>query len=217
MKNLKVSKILPVILMCLFASFIAVAYSACSPKVTVVGDKDHPVAINAEIKIHIYQHAANDVDEIMEGLDDEEFEEEQPNSMLTKVISIVQNFGVSTAYAAKPKQSDSKAALQKIKLYYREAYPYLKKGILGESKNGYVQLINKNKTATKEELTKAAKIADKLNAARKNLYKITAKLSGTDIRSQQEAYSTAFRSKAKKGIWVERKKGDKWVWVQSQK
>jgi len=217
MKNIKLTKIFSIAVMCLFVSFIAVAYSACSPRVTVVGDKDHPVAINAEIKIHIYQHAANDVDEIMEGLDDEEFEEENPNSMLTKAISIVQNFGVSTVYAAKPEQTDSKAALQKIKRLYREAYPYLKKGILGENRNGYVQLINKKEAATKEEITKAAKIADKLNAARKDLYQITAKLSGTDIRSQQEAYSTAFRSKAKKGIWIERKKEDKWVWVQSQK
>ena len=213
MKNVNLNKVLPIVVMCLFVSFIAVAYSACSPKVTVVGDKDNPVAINAEIKIHIYQHAAQDVDEIMEGIDDEEIEEEQPTSMISKVMSIVQNFGVSTAYAAKPVNVDKKAALQKIKLLYREAFPYLKKGILGENRNGYVQVVNKNKTVAKDEIDKAVKIADKLNAARKNLYKISAMLTGTDIRIQQEAYSTAFRSKAKKGIWIERKKGGEWIWV----
>ena len=51
----------------------------------------------------------------------------------------------------------------------------------------------------------------------KKLYYVSAKLTGTDIRRQQEAYSTAFRSKAKKGVWVERKKGNNWVWVQSKK
>ena len=152
----------------------------------------------------------------MEGIDDEEIEEEQPTSMISKVMTVVQNFGVSTAYAAKPDQTDKTAAIQKIKPLYKEAYPYLKKGILGENRNGYVQMINKNKTATKKEITKAAKIADKLNAARKNLYNISAELTGTNIRLQQEAYSTAFRSKAKKGIWIERKKGNKWVWIQSQ-
>jgi len=212
MKNISLNKILPIVAICLFASFIAVAYSACSPKVTVVGDKDNPVAINAEIKIHIYQHAAQDVDEIMEGIDDEEIEEE-PTSMISKVMSIVQNFGVSTAYAAKPVNVDKKAALQKIKLLYKKAFPYLKNGILGENRNGYVQMINKNGSATKDEISKAAKIADKLNAARKNLYKISAKLTGTDIRIQQEAYSTAFRKKSKKGIWIERKKDGEWVWV----
>jgi len=209
MKNLSLSKILSLATLCLLLILIA-----CSPKVTVVGDKDHPVAINAEIKIHIYQHAANDVDEIMEGIDDEEFEEEEPSSMLTKAISIVQNFGVSTAYAAPPKQTDNKSALDKVKKLYKEAYPYLKKGFLGENKDGYVQLINKNTAAAKDETAKAAKAADKLNAARKDLYQINAKLSGTDVRAQQEAYSTAFRSKAKKGIWIQRKKGDEWVWVQ---
>ncbi len=213
MKKISLNKILPIVTMCLFASFIAVAYSACSPKVTVVGDKDNPVAINAEIKIHIYQHAANDVDEIMEGIDDEEIEDDAPTSMLTKTLRFVGNFGVSTAYAAKPSEVDKKAALQKIKPLYKEAYPYLKKGILGENRNGYVQMINKNATATKNEIAKAAKIADKLNAARKNLYQISATLTGTDIRIQQEAYSTAFRSKSKKGIWIERKKGKEWVWV----
>ncbi|RLD09847.1 MAG: hypothetical protein DRI44_07550 [Chlamydiae bacterium] len=213
MKYISLNKIFPAITLCLFVSFIAVAYSACSPKVTVVGDKDHPVAINAEIKIHIYQHAAQDVDEIMEGINDEEMEEEQPTSMLAKTVLIVQNLGVSTAYAAKPKPADKKAVIQKIKPLYRAAYPYLKKGVLGENKDGYVELINKNSSAKSEEITKAAKIADKLNAARKELYQISATLSGTDIRIQQEAYSTAFRQKAKKGTWIQRKKGKEWIWM----
>ena len=101
--------------------------------------------------------------------DDEEIEEEQPTSMISKVLSIVQNFGASTAYAAKPTQTDEKAAKEEVIKYFKEALPYLKKGILGEGREGYVLLINKNKNVTKEETAKAAKSADKLNAARKKI------------------------------------------------
>ena len=200
----------------LAALFALLILFACSPKVTVVGDKDNPVAINAEIKIHVYQHAAQDVDDIMEGLDEEETEEEQPTSMLTRVMTIVQNFGVSTAYAAKAKNPAKEAAKQEVRKYFKQALPFLKNGILGENKDGYVELINKNPSATKEQITKATQIADKLNAARKKLYEISAKLTGTSIRMQQEAYSTAFRKKAKKGTWIQRKKGNNWVWTQKK-
>jgi len=188
---------------------------ACSPKVTVVGDKDNPIAINAEIKIHVYQHAEQDVDDIMDELD-EEVPEDSPTSMITKAMSIAQNFGVSTAYAAAPSQADKKAAKKEVVKYFKAALPFLKSGILGEGKDGYVVLINKNPSATKEQITKAIQIADKLNAARKRLYEIAAALTGGDIRLQQEAYSTAFRKKAKKGTWIQRKKGGNWVWVQKK-
>lgn len=189
---------------------------ACTHNVTVSGDEEHPVVINAEVKIHVYQHAAKDVDDIMEGIDDEEPEAEEPTSMISKVMTVVQNFGVSTAYAAKPTSAEKNAAKAEVKTYYRQAYPYLKKGILGENKDGFVELVNKNPKASKIEITKAAEIADKLNAARKKLYEISAALTGTNVRIQQEAYSTAFRSKAKKGIWIQRKKGSSWVWVQKK-
>ena len=92
---------------------------ACSPKVTVVGDKDNPIAINAEIKIHVYQHAEQDVDDIMEELDNE-MPEDEPTSMITKaMITVVQNFGVSTAYAATPSNADKKAAKKEVVKYFR--------------------------------------------------------------------------------------------------
>ena len=210
------TKILSVALTGAFTAVLVFSYSACSPRVTIVGDKDNPIPINAEIKIHIYQHAASDVDEIMSGLD-EEVEEEAPTSMLTKIIRVVQNIGVSSAYADRPDNSAQKAAaLAEIKTLYREAYPFLKKGLLGENRNGYVQPISKVKNATQEDITQAAKAADKLNSARKKLYQIVSDLQGTHIRLTQEAYSTAFRSKAKKGTWIERKKGEEWVWIQTK-
>ena len=66
------TKILSVALTGAFTAVLVFSYSACSPRVTIVGDKDNPIPINAEIKIHIYQHAASDVDEIMSGLDEGE-------------------------------------------------------------------------------------------------------------------------------------------------
>ena len=48
-----------------------VLLSVCSPQVKIVGDKEKPIAINAEIKIHIYQHAASVVDGWQAALDEE--------------------------------------------------------------------------------------------------------------------------------------------------
>ncbi|MBR4821241.1 hypothetical protein IKZ70_05195 [bacterium] len=47
------------------------ALLACTPEVKITGDAEKPIAINAEINIHIYQHAEEVVDDLYAGLDDE--------------------------------------------------------------------------------------------------------------------------------------------------
>ncbi|MHA1575013.1 MAG: DUF1318 domain-containing protein [Alphaproteobacteria bacterium] len=186
--------------------------SACSHELKLVGDKDKPVSINAEIKIHIYQHAADNVDAMMEGLDDEIETPEKTSFVFKKFIYALADLGVSTAYAAETKKSQT--ALSKSIEQYRKAYPFLKKQILGENRDGYVAVINKSKNAADADIKQAAKIADKLNAARKALYQSDAKSKNVSVREIQTMYAKAFRKKSKKGTWTEVQKDGKWSWKQ---
>ena len=186
--------------------------SACSHELKLVGDKDKPVSINAEIKIHIYQHAADNVDKMMEGLDDEIETPEKTSFVFKKFLYALADLGVSTAYAAE--KNSSQTALSKSIQLYRKAYPYLKKQILGENRDGYVAVINKSKNAAATDIKEAAKIADKLNAARKVLYLSDAKAKNVSVREIQTMYAKAFRQKSKKGTWAELKKDGKWSWKQ---
>ncbi len=208
MKNSKIV-LLPVVI-CLIS--ISGLYSACSHEIKIVGDKDKPIPINAEIKIHIYQHAADNVDTMMEGLDDEADKPEKTSQFAKKFIYALANIGVSTAYAGE--KGNTQNALNKAVKLYRNAYPYLKKQILGENREGYVSVINKSKKASDAELKEAAKIADELNAARKALYQSDAKTKNVSIKEIQTGYANAFRTKSKEGLWVEVKKGNKWIWKQ---
>lgn len=200
----------------LAALLLALVYSACSPQVTIVGDKDKPIPINAEIKIHIYQHASSVVDDLQEGLD-EEYEEDEMDSSSGIIGSlfrhIARNVGISSAYAATPEDSSAwTAAKNTLKKAYRTSYPYIKKGFLGENRDAYVSVIQKATGATKTQTQKAAKQADKLNKARKAFYTLDAKLQGVNIRIIQENYARAYRDKAN-AIWVEKRSGTKWNWV----
>jgi len=208
MKNSK--NVLLYVIVCLV--FVLGMQSACSHEVKIVGDKDKPIPINAEIKIHIYQHAADNVDKMMEGLDDETEGPENTSRFSKRIWHVLANIGVSTAYAAEP--DGSQTALGKAVKLYRKAYPYMKKQILGENRDGYVSVINKAKSASDPELKEAAKVADELNAARKALYQSDAKSKNVSIREIQTGYANAFRQKSKKGIWVEVKKDGKWIWKQ---
>ena len=199
-----------------FLSIIFVSYllSACSHELKLVGDKDKPVSLNVEIKFHIYQHAADDVDEMMKGLDDETEAPEKTSFVFRKFIYALADFGVSTAYAEET--ANKKTLVEKTVVLYRKAYPYLKKQMLGENRDGYISVINKAKNAPDIELKETAKIADELNAARKNLYQFIANLEKGTIRNTQTAYADTFRQKSKKGIWVETKKEGKWQWKQKK-
>ncbi len=207
-------KKLKTVLLSVIISIISISclLSACSHEIKIVGDKDKPIPINAEIKIHIYQHAADDVDKMMEGLDNETEAPEKTSFVFRKFIYALADFGVSTAYADEP--ANKKTLLKKTVMLYRKAYPYLKKQILGENRYGYVSIINKSKNTSDVKLKEAVKIADELNVARKSLYQFIANLEKGTIRNTQTAYADTFRQKSKKGIWVEVNKNGKWNWKQ---
>ena len=207
--NTKASAVLFAVLTALV---VMLAHSACSPRVTLVGDKDNPIPINAEIKIHIYQHAASDVDKMMEAAGETEEPEEADGdsaaaSFLTRIIEAV---SLPSAYAAEPAPDPLAKAVE----LYKKAMPYLKKGMLGENRDGYVAIVNKVASPDPGDAAAAAKVADELNAARKALYEHRAKQDNSDIRKAQETYAALFREKSPKGVWVEVLENKVWVWKQ---
>jgi len=199
------------------AMVLALLYTACSPEVKIVGDKDKPIPINAEIKIHIYQHASSVVDDVLSGREEawEEPDLEDDGAWLIEraATRLVQAFSVSPAHAAAAGTQSSawKAALARMKEADRKAAPLLKAQMLGENRDGFVTVINKGDIATTEQLAAAAKVADELNAARKAFYESDAREQGVDVRTVQSTYAKAFREKSK-GVWVEVEQNGVWVW-----
>jgi len=197
---------------CSATALVVLAYSACS-RVTIVGDKDKPIPINADIKIHIYQHAANDVDKMLEGLEEAEEPEEASSNetaAVTVLIRVIEAVSVQSAYAAEA-PSDPLCAVTSI---YPTVVVYMKKGLLGEGHDGYVVPLNKATNAAPTEVTAATKAADALNTARRKLYENRAKKEGTDIRTIQATYAQVLREKSPKGVWIEVQQNNTWVWKQ---
>lgn len=195
---------------------VAALYTACSPEVKIVGDKDKPIPINAEIKIHIYQHASSVVDDVLsgrEGAEQPDMDDDGAQLIERAAVRVVQALSISPAYAAAAgKQSAAwQAALARMKEADRKAAPLLKSEMLGENRDGFVSVINKGGIATTEQLADAAKIAGELNAARKAFYEVDAREQGVDVRTVQATYAKAFREKSK-GVWVEVEENGVWIW-----
>lgn len=189
---------------------------ACTPQLKVVGDKDKPIPINAEIKIHIYQHAAGVVDQLQDGLEEPAEEPEaEPSARLERALwRVVRGIGIQAACAAEPAASAAwQAAFDAMQRAYRSAMPLLRSGALGENREGYVTVINKDSAATAATRAAAAKSADELNQARRAFYAQDAQHQGVALAGLQSTYAKAFReSKKVRGIWVEIVRNGQWVW-----
>lgn len=200
-------------LMVLFAALAALlCYCACTPEVKITGDAANPIAINAEINIHIYQHAAEVVDDLYADMDDEaEPEPEACNSSLAvrMLARVVEAFSISSCEAAEAKSQ----AYETMKALFRETMTkYMKTGYVGENKDGYVTYIGKA-AKTDAAVAKAAKEAvTKLNAARKVYYEEEAKKQKVTVAEIQKTFAAAYAAKAK-GIWVEAANGSAYEWV----
>ena len=195
---------------CVAVIAISLVAGGCTHEVKVVGDKDKPIPINAEIEVHIYQHAASVVDE-MYG---EEYEEpeEIPMSFLDHALRVVIDaIGVQSAYSAETGSPNWQEAKRTMVEAQRKAMPYLKRGLLGENRNGYVEPIDKAPGADSAEIKAAAKAADEVNAARKTFYAADAEQQGLSIRQIQSVYAKTYRDKAT-GVWVEVERNGQWVW-----
>ncbi len=194
-------------------SFVLVA--ACSPQLKVVGDKDKPIPINAEIKIHIYQHAAGVVDQLQDGLEDPAEEPEaEPSALLERAAwRVVRALGVRAACAAEPAGTAWQTAFDAMQRAYRLALPLLRNGVLGENRDGYVTLVNKGGPSSAADQAAASKLANELNQARRAFYARDAQHQGVALPALQATYAKLFReSKKVRGIWVEVLRNGQWVW-----
>lgn len=198
-------------LLALCALITLLVYCACTPEVKITGDAENPIAINAEINIHIYQHAAEVVDDLYADLDDEPEPDSSSNGdnfavrFLAKLVKAV---SISEAEAAETKSK----AYQTMRDIFRDTFTkYMKTGYVGENLQGYVSYIGKADKLDAATANAAKTAVAKLNAARKAFYQEEAKNQKTTLEEIQKTYALAYASKAK-GIWVETRDGDKTVW-----
>ncbi|NLF39270.1 DUF1318 domain-containing protein [bacterium] len=192
-----------------------VLLSVCSPQVKIVGDKEKPIAINAEIKIHIYQHAASVVDGWQEALDEEGggAAGSATNAALLAVSRFVSLFTIPCAEAAPAQRSaEWQQANSRVIKSYREAARFFRNGMIGERKDGFVEIINKEGITGTIEIAAAKRAADALNTARKAFYELDAKELNQPLAVIQDQYAKALRDKAQ-GIWVQVQKDGQWVWT----
>ncbi|NPU99110.1 MAG: DUF1318 domain-containing protein [Candidatus Omnitrophica bacterium] len=104
---------------------------------------------------------------------------------------------------------------------YKEIEPYMDKGILGETLNGYLALRDKAGLNLKE-LNAVKKLMDAENAERAALYKeiLTAnkvELNKENIAKVAQLFAEAIREKLKAGHWYMVKKEPKEEWAQKKK
>lgn len=193
------------------AVFVCAALSlavllACTPEVKITGDAEKPIAINAEINIHIYQHAEEVVDDLYAGLDDEP--EPEPDSAFVRVMGrVVAALSISSCEAAEQKSQ----VYQDMKKAFAEAMKYMKSGYIGENRYGYVTYIGKAEKPDSQAAQEAQKAVAKLNAARKAFYEEEAKSQKTTVEEIQKTYAAVYASRAK-GMWVEVCNGKNYEW-----
>lgn len=194
------------------AIFVCAAISlavllACTPEVKITGDAEKPIAINAEINIHIYQHAEEVVDDLYAGLDDEP--EPEPDSAFVRVMErFVAALSISSCEAAEQK---SQAYQEMKKLFADTMVKYMRTGYVGENKDGYVTYIGKPEKCDPKVAAAAQEAVKKLNAARKAFYEEEAKSQNTTVAEIQKTYAAVYAAKAK-GIWVEVSNGKTYEW-----
>ena len=191
-----------------FCAIIGLAlYCACTPEVKITGDSEKPIAINAEINIHIYQHAEEVVDDLYAGLDDEP--EPEPDSAFVRIMErVLASVSISSCEAAEQKSQ----AYQEMKKLFAETYTkYMKTGYVGENKDGYVTYIGKPAKCDPQVAAAAQEAVKKLNAARKAFYEEEAKSQNTTVAEIQKTYAAVYAAKAK-GIWVEVSNGKTFEW-----
>ncbi|MBR5902096.1 DUF1318 domain-containing protein [bacterium] len=192
----------------LFCATIGLAlYCACTPEVKITGDAEKPIAINAEINIHIYQHAEEVVDDLYAGLDDEP--EPEPDSAFVRIMErVLASVSISSCEAAEQKSQ----AYQEMKKLFAETYTkYMKTGYVGENKDGYVTYVGKPEKCDPKVAAAAQEAVRKLNAARKAFYEEEAKSQNTTVSEIQKTYAAVYAAKAK-GIWVEVSNGKTYEW-----
>ena len=179
---------------------------ACTPEVKITGDSEKPIAINAEINIHIYQHAEEVVDDLYAGLDDEP--EPEPDTAFVRIMErVVASLSISSCEAAEQKSQ----AYQNMKKAFTETMKYMKSGYVGENRFGYVTYIGKADKPDSKTAQEAQKAVAKLNAARKAFYEEEAKSQKTTVEEIQKTYAAVYAAKAK-GIWVETCNGKNYEW-----
>ena len=179
---------------------------ACTPEVKITGDSEKPIAINAEINIHIYQHAEEVVDDLYAGLDDEP--EPEPDTAFVRIMErVVASLSISSCEAAEQKSQ----AYQNMKKAFTETMKYMKSGYVGENRFGYVTYIGKADKPDSKTAQEAQKAVAKLNAARKAFYEEEAKSQKTTVEEIQKTYAAVYASRAK-GLWVEVCNGKNYEW-----
>ncbi len=103
---------------------------------------------------------------------------------------------------------------------YKEIEPYMDKGILGETLNGYLAIRDKTGLSLKE-LNALKKLMDAENAERTALYKeiLTAnkvELTKENTEKVEKLFAEAIREKMKAGHWYMVKKEPKEEWAQKK-
>ena len=170
---------------------IAVTFSLGCAKMQVGGTKD-PIKVDISMRLDIYQHVENDIDAIENIVSGAKENKKSADKQSFLEIFIAQ------AYAQEGLSPEVEQAALRRKGRVLELSSREEKGVVGENKNGLVE-IRDSQTADKA----LSGIVAAENNDRMIIYQAVAKKNGTSLEEVQGLYSKRLQSDAPVGTPIE--------------
>jgi len=165
--------------------FLAVGLGCA--RVSVQAPKD-PIKVDISMRLDIYQHVQNDIDEIENMVTGSAGSSKGPRSFL-------RNFLVTEAYADEGLSPEVRQAALRRKERYSELVALEEQGIIGENKSGLIEV--------RKVGAKIAFPITEENNDRMIIYQAVAEKNGSPVGEVQKIYAKRLQSHAPSGTPIE--------------
>ncbi len=157
-------------------------------RVRMEAPKD-PIKLDVTMRLDIYQHIKNDIDDI------ENIVAGEPEKAKTKGSQSLLNILVSDAYAAEGLSPEVEAAALRRKERHTDLVALEEQGILGENRLGLLEL--------RKSVKKFAFPLNDENNDRMIIYRAVAKKNGSSLEEVQKLYAKRLQADAPAGTPIE--------------
>lgn len=173
---------------------VAVLSLGCA-KLQVEGSKE-PIKVDIAMRLDIYQHVEKDIDAI------ENIVSGGKESKASKDTQSLLRFFVSNAYAKESLSPEVEQAALSRKSRYAQLTTLESKGVIGENKNGLVEVRNSSAADSSVKQLVSAENSDRMV-----IYQSVAKKNNTSVAEVQKLYAKRLQDDAPSGTPIETQAG----------
>lgn len=169
--------------------FLGIIFSVGCARVRVEAPKE-PIKVDIAMRLDVYQHVVKDIDAIESIVSGTSAEKAKPQSLL--------DYTLGYAYAQEGLSPEVEQAALRRKDRYAELSSWEQKGVIGENRDGLVEIRNKSLADERsEELIKLE------NNDRMLIYRLIAEKNQVSVEEIQKVYAKRLQNDASAGTPIE--------------